>query len=104
MDFECQMNALSKMSRLSRQKANRNSPAPASMENIAIPPSYINNNQYATSRVWPSATIRGCYLHFKQALGRNLQAFDLVPEYKVLSSPVRRWFKTISALSFMYRR
>ena len=51
--------------------------------------------------MWPSATIRGCYFHFKQALWRKLQAFDLVPEYKVLSSPVRRWFKTIGALPFM---
>ena len=38
--------------------------------------------------VWPSATIRGCYFHFKQALFRKLQSFDLFPEYKVLSSPV----------------
>ena len=38
---------------------------------------------------------------FKQALWRKLQAFDLDPEYKVLSSPIRRWFKTIGALPFM---
>ena len=94
LDFEgvanlnCQINALSKMSRLSRQKANRNPPAPTSLENLAIPPSYMTNNQ-------------GCYFHFKQALWRKLQAFDLVPEYKVLSSPVRKWFKTIGALPFM---
>ena len=43
----------------------------------------------AISSVWPSATISGCYFHFEQALWRKLQAFDLVPEYKVLSSPVR---------------
>ena len=55
----------------------------------------------AISTVWPSATIRGCYFHFKQALWRKLQAFDLVPEYKVLSSLVRRWFETIGALPFM---
>ena len=55
----------------------------------------------AISSVWPSATIGGCYFHFKQALWRKLQAFDLVPEYKVLSSPVRKWFKTIGALPFM---
>ena len=36
-----------------------------------------------------------------QALWRKLQAFDLVPEYKVLSSLVRRWFETIGALPFM---
>ena len=51
--------------------------------------------------MWPSATIRGCYFHFKQALWRKLQAFDLVPEYRVLSSTARRWFKTIGALPFM---
>ena len=51
LDFEgnanlnCQINALSKMSRLSRQKANRNPPVPTSLENIAIPPPYITNNQ-----------------------------------------------------------
>ena len=45
LDFEgmanlnCQINALSKMSRLSRQKANRNPPVPTSLKNLAISPS-----------------------------------------------------------------
>ncbi len=42
----------------------------------------------ALHSIFPSTTVRGCYFHFKQALLRKMQAFDLVPEYKVLSSPV----------------
>ena len=30
-----------------------------------------------------------------------MQAFELVPEYKVLASPVRKWFKIIGALPFV---
>ena len=55
----------------------------------------------ALHSIVPSATIRGCYFHFKQALGRKMQAFELVPEYKVLASPVRKWFKIIGALPFV---
>ena len=55
----------------------------------------------AISSVWPSATVRGCYFHFKQALWFKMQAFELVPEYKVLSSPVRKWLKITGALPFM---
>ena len=60
LDFEgvanlnCQINALSKISRLSRQKADRNPPAFTSLENIAIPPSYITNNQGENMQLWDS--------------------------------------------------
>ena len=50
--------------------------------------------------VWPDATVRGCYFHFKSSLWKKMQAFELVPEYKVLSSAVRKWFKSIGALPF----
>ena len=61
LDFEgmanlnCQIDALSKMSRLSRQKANRNPPAPTSLENLAIPPSYMTNNQGENMLLWDSS-------------------------------------------------
>ena len=51
LDFEgmnrlnCQTNALQKMSRLTRQKANRHPPAPTSLETLAIPPHYSTNAQ-----------------------------------------------------------
>ena len=44
-NLNCQINTLSKMSRLSRQNANRHPPVPTSLENLAIPPSYMTNNQ-----------------------------------------------------------
>ena len=61
LDFEgmanlnCQINALSKMSRLSRQKANRYPPVPTSLENLAIPPSYMTNNQGENMLLWDSS-------------------------------------------------
>ena len=41
------------------------------------------------------------FAHYKQALWRKMQAFDLVPEYHVLSSPVRKAFKMIWAPPFV---
>ncbi|KAL5247507.1 hypothetical protein ACHWQZ_G019400 [Mnemiopsis leidyi] len=55
----------------------------------------------AVQHVWPGVTVRGCYFHYKQALWRKMQAFDLSAEYKVLSSPVRKMFKAIGALPFV---
>ena len=61
LDFEVmanlnsQINTLSKMSRLSRQKANRNPPVPTSLENLAIPPSYKTNNQGENMLLWDSS-------------------------------------------------
>ena len=55
----------------------------------------------AIHTVWPSCTVRGCYFHFTQATWRKMQAFELVTEYKVLSSPVRKWYKIINALHFL---
>lgn len=45
----------------------------------------------AIQTVWPSTTLRGCYFHYKQALWRALQRTDLVPEYNVLDSDVRKY-------------
>ena len=55
----------------------------------------------AVLNVWPSTTIRGCYFHFKQALWRNFQKYDLVPEYQVPGSDVRTAFKLLGALPFV---
>jgi hypothetical protein len=49
-NLNCQINALSKMSRLSKQKVNRNPPAPTSLENIA----YITNKQGENMLLWDS--------------------------------------------------
>ena len=51
--------------------------------------------------VWPSVTPRGCHFHYNQALWRNLQRTDLVPEYQVQGSEVRKSFKMVSALPFV---
>ena len=50
--------------------------------------------------VWPSTTFRGCYFHFKQALWRKFSKTDLVPEYQVVESEVRKSFQMIGALPF----
>ena len=48
-----------------------------------------------------SATVRGCYFHYSQALWRRLQREDLVLEYQVENSPIRKAFKMIKALPFV---
>ena len=55
----------------------------------------------AIAHTWPSATVRGCYFHYSQALWRRLQREDLVPEYQVENSPIRKAFKMIKALPFV---
>ena len=54
-NLNCQITALFKMSRLSRQKANRNPPAPTSLEDIAILPSYMTSNQGNNILLWDSS-------------------------------------------------
>ena len=44
----------SKMSRLSRRKANRTLPSPTSLENICIPPWYMTSNQNESLLLWDS--------------------------------------------------
>ena len=55
----------------------------------------------AIAHTWPSATVRGCYFHYSQALWRRLQREDLVLEYQVENSPIRKAFKMIKALPFV---
>ena len=55
----------------------------------------------AIQSIWPSSTVRGCQFHFKQSLWRALQRTDLVPEYNVLESPVRKYFKILGAFPFL---
>ena len=112
LDFEgmanpnCQINALSKMCKLFRQKADRNPPVLNSLGNFFLTwrttmrrcccgtpltvlhrKSKVNLTEpdlcdfdtglhNAISSVWPSATIRGCYFHFKQALSDSLDLLD----------------------------
>ena len=54
----------------------------------------------AVETTWPTATKRGCYFHHKQALWKNLQNHDLVPEHNVDGSEVRKSFQQIGALTF----
>ena len=51
--------------------------------------------------VWPVITLRGCYFHYKQALWRKLAQSDLVPEYKVAGSDVKKSFHMIRALPYL---
>jgi hypothetical protein len=37
--------------------------------------------QNAIQSVWPSATLRGCYFHYKKCLWKHFAQSDLVPEY-----------------------
>ena len=55
----------------------------------------------AIVEVWPGVTPRGCFFHFTQAMWRNLQKTDLVPEYRVENSPIRAAFKKMTALAFV---
>ena len=55
----------------------------------------------AIEEVWPSATVRGCYFHFKQALWRNFHRFDLTLEYQVIGSDIRKSVQRIGALPFV---
>ena len=57
--------------------------------------------QNAVLSAWPSTTIRGCYFHFKQCLWRRFAQSDLVPEYQVLGSQIRKSFQMIGALPFL---
>ena len=51
--------------------------------------------------VWPSSSVRGCQFHFKQSLWKALQRTDLVPEYNVLNSNIRKFFKILGAFPFL---
>ena len=57
--------------------------------------------QNAVLAVWPGTTLRCCYFHYKQALWRKLAQSDLVPEYKVAGSDVRKSLQIIGALPFL---
>ena len=52
-------------------------------------------------KTWPTTTKRGCFFHHKQALWRKLQQHDLVPEYNVENSAVRKSFQMIGAIAFV---
>ena len=55
----------------------------------------------AAEKSWPTTTKRGCFFHHKQALWRKLQQHDLVPEYNVENSAVRKSFQMIGAITFV---
>ena len=48
-----------------------------------------------------SSTVLGCFFHYSKCLWRNFSRFDLVPEYKVLGSDIRRSFQLIKSLPFV---
>ncbi|KAL5253652.1 hypothetical protein ACHWQZ_G013429 [Mnemiopsis leidyi] len=125
--LNCQISSLGKMCRLSRQ-TDRNYPtSPRSLEDLILPPEYIHaftgyrllpckiqalhsslldtldsfgpydpqsvlcDHEFALhnaiTHTWPSATVR-----------RRMLREDLVPEYEVENSPIRKAFKLIIAL------
>ena len=55
----------------------------------------------AVEKTWPTTTRRGCFFHHKQALWKKMQHHDLVPEYNVENSPVRKAFQMIGAIAFV---
>ena len=55
----------------------------------------------AILKTWPSVTVRGCHFRYTQARWRNLQRTDLVPEYQVEGSEIRKYFKMMCALPFV---
>ena len=55
----------------------------------------------AVEQVWPATTVRGCYFHHKQALFRKLQQHNLVEEYRVPESDIRRYFQMMGAIAFV---
>ena len=54
----------------------------------------------------PTTTKGGCYFHQKQALWRNLATHNVVPEYRVENSPVRKFSQMIEShrLRTLWRR
>ena len=50
---------------------------------------------------WPGVTPRVCLFHYTQALWRNQQRTDLVPQCQVEGSEVRKSFKMTAALPFI---
>ena len=55
----------------------------------------------AIAEVWPSLTRRGCNFHHKKSLWKHLQQLDLVEEYAVPGSDIRKYFKMMGALAFV---
>ena len=63
-----------------------------------IQPKFVMSDQEKTlfnavEETWPTTTKRGCFFHHKQALWRNLASHNLVLEYKVENSSVRKSFQ-----------
>jgi hypothetical protein len=64
---------------------------------VSLPPTHYTDRlalQYSTQA-------RGCLIPFKESLRRALQHIDLVSEYQVLESPVRKFFKILGVFPFL---
>ncbi|KAL5270104.1 hypothetical protein ACHWQZ_G000980 [Mnemiopsis leidyi] len=55
----------------------------------------------AVAEVYPSSTRRGCFFHDKKALFKHLRQADLLDEYLVPDSSVRKFFSMICAIAFV---
>ena len=62
---------------------------------------YIFCLRSAAAETWPSSAVLGCFVHYSQCLWRNFSHFDLVPEYKELTSEIRKSFQRIKPLPFV---
>jgi transposase-like protein len=58
----------------------------------------------AVEAVWPSTAVRGCFLHYKQAMNRKLQQHNRMEECRVPDSDVRRYFQMMGSIAFFSRR
>ena len=63
---------------------------------------YEQGLRNAIVNVWPGTTLRGCYFHHKQCLWRHLRNCDLIPEYNVIGSDIRKYFKMIGVKAFVH--
>ena len=57
--------------------------------------------QNAVLSVWPGTTLRGCYFHHKKSLWKHFGQADLIPEYQVPNSPIRKAFQMMGAIPFV---
>jgi hypothetical protein len=55
----------------------------------------------AAEAVLPSTCVRGCFFHHKQAMNRKLQQHNLIEEYRVPDSDVRRYFQKMGSIAFV---
>ena len=95
--LNCDLNALYKMTRSSRAAANTHPSNPTSLENLSIPGSYLTTTSGDSLLLWDS----GWSEELRRSFLFGTQRTDLVPEYSVLTSPTRKFFKILGAFPYL---